>query len=375
MPEIPKAPLGPRLRFIDMARAVAILLMLEGHFVHLTLAPEWRLDGQPLYEMWLHIRGFAAPMFYLVTGMIFAFLISGAEKNEPFFKVRRVRRGLWRVAELFFWGYMLQFHPYLITSDVGIKPDAWFITFHVLQCIAIGLIVMIATFGLLRRARPEVHIAVFALYGFATFLIGILLLNHDSYWPSHAPAIIQNMVKGPTSHFSVAPWLGFTFYGAALGVLVRHLQHGKSTIMNPLPFLGLGAFLSCCGWHIDRGISTYFLDLLDHSADHRLQLAFFHARFGESLLVVGLLICVDKWLKINTSWLQTIGRNTFPIYIVHVIVLYGGIFGIGLNNAFENSLNPWQSISGAVIFCAAFALFAQAIEPMQRWWQSRFAHD
>jgi len=375
MPEITNAPSGPRLRFIDMTRAVAILLMLEGHFVNLTLAPEWQLHGNPLYEAWLHVRGFAAPMFYMVTGMIFAFLISGAAKDEPFFKVRRVRRGLLRIAELFFWGYLLQFHPYLLSSDTDITPDAWIIAFHALQCIAISLLVMIVTFGLLRRARPEVQIAVFTLYGFATFLFGILLANHDGYWPSHAPAIIQNMVKGPNSHFPVAPWLGFTFYGAALGILVRHLQHGKSVIMNPLGFLAVGAFLSCCGWKIDREIGNHLLNALNDNADGSAQIICFHARFGESLLMLGLVICIDKWSKIDTSWLQTIGRNTFPIYILHVIVLYGGIFGIGLNNALEKALNPWQSAIGAIVFCAVFALLAQVIEPMQRWRQSRMARD
>lgn len=368
MPELTKAPSGPRLRFIDMTRAVAILLMLEGHFVQITLAPEWHLHGHPLYEKWLHVRGFAAPMFYMVTGMIFAFLISGAATDEPFFKVRRVRRGLLRVAELFFWGYLLQFQPYLLTGDHGIKPDSWLITCHVLQSIAIGLLIMIATFGVLRRARPEVHIAVFALYGFAMFLIGVLLANQDGYWPSQAPAIIQNIVKGPTSHFPVAPWLGFTFYGAAIGVLVRHIQHGKPEVMNPLGFLAAGAFLCYYGWPIDRALGTHFLNWLDFGVNNRAQLDFFHARFGESLLILGLVICVDKWVKINTSWLQTIGRNTFPIYIIHVIVLYGGIFGIGLNNAFENALNPWQAIIGAVVFCAVFALLAQAIDPLKQRW-------
>ncbi len=38
-----------RLRFIDMARAVAILVMLEGHFVDVTLAREWLVAGHPAY--------------------------------------------------------------------------------------------------------------------------------------------------------------------------------------------------------------------------------------------------------------------------------------------------------------------------------------
>ncbi len=355
-----------RLRFIDMARAVAILLMLEGHFVHLTLANEWRITGHPVYEVWLHARGLAAPMFYMVTGMIFSYLLAGASADEPFFRIRRVRRGLKRSVELAIWGYLLQFQPSLITGEAGEPTRAWFLAFHVFQCIAIGLLVMITLYGLLRRTRGWVITASFALLGFATFLLSIVLANHKGYWPAWAPDIIQNIVQGPTSHFSIAPWLGFTFYGAAIGAAIRQRQNTRSDIIHPLGFLLAGAVLSYKGWPWDARIGRAFLDLLGNQDADRVTPFFFHARFGESLILLGVLIAVDKWTRFNVSWLQTIGRNTFAIYIGHVIVLYGGITGFGLNRLWDHSLNPWQAASGAVIFCVVFAALAQAIEPAQK---------
>lgn len=372
MSSIHQAHSPARLRYIDMARAVAILLMLEGHFVHLTLAEEWRISGHPLYEIWLHVRGLAAPMFYMVTGVIFSYLIAGASSEEAFFHIRRIRRGLVRAIELFVWGYLLQFQPSLITGEAAEPTRAWFIAFHVLQCIAIGLLVMITISGLLRRAPRWMVPAVFATLGFTTFLISVVLANHKGYWPAGAPELIQNIVQGPTSHFPIAPWLGFTFYGAAIGTLIRHRQHERPIALHPAAILLTGALLSYQGWPWDERIGRTLLNLLDHPVHDQVTPFFFHARFGESLILLGTLMAIDRWSRVNLTWFQTIGRNTFPIYITHVIVLYGGITGMGLHQLCNQQLNPWQAAVGALAFCAIFALYAQCIAPVQSWWNHRW---
>lgn len=363
----------PRLRFIDMARAVAILLMLEGHFVHLTLGLEYRIKGEPIYDLWLHARGLAAPMFFTVTGLIFSYLLCGAPADQPYFQTRRVRRGLIRIVELMFWGYALQFHPKLLTGEMKIHAESWFLAFHVLQCIACGLISMIAIFGLLRRFGSKVLFSAFILCGLSLFLLDQILANYDGYWPANAPVILQNFVKGPVSHFSIAPWLGFTLYGAAIGTWVRHYQQTKGGIIHPAPFLIIGLILSRIGWPMDNRIAHAFLGLLGYDTETCSTTFYFHARFGEALLLIGLLVCFDKWVKLRTTWFEKIGRNTFSIYVVHVMVLYGGLFGYGISNIWARSLNPWQAASGALIFMIVFGLLAQAADPIKAkcrtWWE------
>lgn len=360
----------PRLRFIDLARAVAILLMLEGHFVQLTLSDEWRVKGLGCYDLWLHARGLAAPMFFTVTGLIFSYLLCGAPSDQAFFKIKRVRHGLVRAVELFFWGYMLQFNPGILTGEISIHPESWALTFHVLQCIACALLTMMAVYGLLRRFGVMALVPSFLMLGFSLFLVDQVFENYEPYWPPSAPVILQNFIKGPGSHFSIVPWLGFSLYGAAIGALVRHHQQSKGGIINPLPFLIIGLLLARLGWHWDNLIAHGFLGALGHDEATRETVFFFHGRFGEILVGIGLLICFDKWVKWNTTWLETIGRSTFPIYVIHVVVLYGGIFGIGINDLFTRSLNPWQSAFGALIFMAAFGLMAQYVTPFKKWCQS-----
>jgi uncharacterized membrane protein len=357
-----------RLRFIDMARAVAILLMLEGHFVDVTLAPEWRVSGHPIYDGWLYVRGLAAPMFFTVTGVIFAYLLTGVREPE-FLKARRVRRGLLRALELFFWGYVLQVDLHRLPELLHGKLDAWLQAFHVLQCIAVGLVVMITMFGLLRRAGPPVLAAGLIAAGFSLFMLSVILANTQGPLPHGAPAWLQNPFKGPNAPFPLAPWMGFTLYGAAIGIWVREHSEKRSGQMDSLPFIACGMLLKSGGWAMDRWLGGCLLNALGNTAQPRVLPDAFHGRIGEILLTLGALVMIEKYCRPGAPWFQTIGRNTFPVYVSHVILLYGGIFGIGLNDWLAESLNPWQAALGAMLFCGFFAVCAQWVEPLTLRWK------
>jgi len=368
MPDAPPPTSVSRLRFIDMARAVAILLMLEGHFVDVTLAAEWRMPGNIIYDHWLHVRGMAAPMFFTVTGVIFAYLLSGA--TEPgFLKVHRVRRGIVRAIELFFWGYFLQVDLRLLPRILHGEWDPWFQAFHVLQCIAVGLLVLIGLFGLLRKAGLWALAASYLITGFVMFLLGVILANTDGPMPHNMPAWLQNPFKGACSPFPLVPWLGFTLYGGVIGTWIR-LCSKPQTGVSPLPFLAVGMALKAYGWALDRWLGKQLLDILNDHSPSRVMPDGFHGRIGEILLVMATLIAIERYLRPSKQWFEIIGRNTFPIYVCHAIVLYGAIFGMGLNDSLEKSLNPWQAVLGASVFCGFFALGAQYVEPLTLRWKT-----
>jgi surface polysaccharide O-acyltransferase-like enzyme len=73
-------PHKPRLKFIDMARSLAILLMLEGHFTGAALGEEFRSDEFILYSIWHNIHGLTSPLFFTVTGVIFVYLLAGNQR-------------------------------------------------------------------------------------------------------------------------------------------------------------------------------------------------------------------------------------------------------------------------------------------------------
>ena len=351
-----------------MARSIAILLMLEGHFGDLALAPEWRRPGHLPYDIWHYVRGMTAPMFFTVTGLVFAYLLTGGHE-ESFWRIRRVRKGLVRAAELIFWGYLLQVDVKRLPEVFQSGPDAWVQAFHVLQCIGVGLVVMIAGYGLLRRLKPPVLALAYAVAGFGLYGFHVWLENQPGHVPEWGPAWLQNTMKGHYSEYPVAPWLGFTHYGAALGVRVRWQGARLWQPSAPLTLFGIGLALRLGGWWLDRQYAAGLLSLAGVPPDARVVDDWFHGRAGEVFMALGLLVAYEARFRPSDSWFLTIGRNTFPIYVVHVIVLYGGIFGIGLRNVMERNLNLWQSVLGALVFVAAFAGFAQLIGPLSHAWK------
>ena len=109
-----------RILFIDLARSIAIILMLEGHFITLTFEDYTTMiaelqsvgtSGSWIFDTWVKIRGFTAPLFFTITGVVFVFLLTKnfkEEQNTSFWKNKRVIKGLKRSGLLIFWGYFLQ---------------------------------------------------------------------------------------------------------------------------------------------------------------------------------------------------------------------------------------------------------------------------
>ncbi len=364
---------GIRLRFIDMARSIAILMMLEGHFVSYAMSEDAHRPGWWPYDTWLYIRGLTAPIFFMVTGMVFAFLICKAKPEERFFQIPRVRKGLVRVAELFFWGYVVQLDVRRLSDYLTGSFGGWAAAFHVLQCIGAGLLVMIALFGLRRVTRIGATWMWFLAAAFAFYMAGIWMASQppDPGFPEGSPEWVRNIFKGPHSVFPITPWLGFTLYGAAAGALLRHYETRLKGPLFPSIFLGLGIVMLANGWRIDHTFASWLNHFLGEESVRML--AWFHLRAGGALIFIGALMAWENGFGIRESRFLVIGRNTFSIYVIHVIILYGGLIGYGMLDGIYHKLSFGQSLFGAALFMVAFALYAQCVAPLEAWWRKMVA--
>ena len=62
-----------------------------------------------------------------------------------------------------------------------------------------------------------------------------------------------------------------------------------------------------------------------------------------------------------------VGQNTFPIYVVHVIILYGGLFGFGLKpDVFDRNLSPWIAVGISTLATFVFVMMVKYIEPLAK---------
>lgn len=353
-------PSKPRLRFIDLARAIAILLMLEGHFVGLTLADSSHVRGHPVYQVWNFLRGFSAPLFFTVAGMIFVYLLGG-EKNGLFLRRIRVRKGLRRALELFFWGYLLQIDAGNWSGCLADGQDSWVYAFHVLQCIGAGLLLLILLAGLREAAgfgNLETWYAGAALLCMAAYVF-LKHLPSGISWPPAWPALVQNAIQGPNSVFPLAPWLAYAFLGGAMGAYLR-THSAPDSWKSCVPFFGVAAVLQLIC------LAAGSLPLVPEAAN---AIGWFTQRAFQVVMFLGLLRWLEIRRGIGLEWLLRCGRETFSIYIAHVIVLYGGMFGVGLNDVWKKQFNGWQAASGALVFVGFFVVQAQLLQH----WKSRKA--
>ena len=339
-----------RLKFIDLARTIAILLMLEGHFIGLTLMQEARDPSHPVYAGWNFIRGFTAPLFFTVAGMIFVFLLAG-ENDTPFFRRVRVRKGLRRAVELLFWGYALQLTVKNFPNYLRGEFENWVFAFHVLQCIGVGLIFLLLI-AAVQRVWSKISLTLcysIALLVFLGIYLWIKSLPEGTHVPAGWPQLFQNALSGPRDVFPIAPWLCYAFLGGAMGAYVRAIHPQPTTLRSCVWFFVLAAGLKLL-W-----LAAVLIPMPQSSSDG---IAWFTGRAAEVVTFLGILRLIEIRFGIGLASFLRIGRETFAIYIFHVIVLYGGLFGFGLNRFLNEKLNAWQAAGGALLFIAFFATYA-----------------
>lgn len=359
-------PSHKRIHFIDAARAVAILLMLEGHFIHLTLRPEYRDLAHPVYATWHFIRGFTAPLFFSVTGVIFVFLLSRNQNPPRFRGNQRVKRGFKRAMELLFWGYLLQTNVLYFNQYLNATFSNWNYAFHVLQCIGVGLLMLLLLFGIFALFKKGPLFIYYLLAGVAVFAIypSFKTLPPDQYFPPHAPELIQNLFHGPYSVFPLIPWTGFVLLGGAVGALIwdyrEYIRDSRFSLSMILSGIGV--------WFLSHGVLSGVDFVFSGNNEWFVKSAGLIGRFGQVLIVLGLLMRTEKYFKRSDGLFLKVGQKTLPIYVIHVMILYSGFIGVGLNKVWERSLNPWEATLGAALFIAFFLVLIHYFHHLENAW-------
>lgn len=358
-----------RLSFIDISRGIALLLMIEGHFTDAALQLSFRNDSHLLYTLWREIHGHTASIFFTITGLVFVYLMSGTSTSTPFLRNRRVVRGLRRSAELIAWGYLIQIDgrtSYFWLFHGGAIGYEWLSAFHVLQSIGLCLLMMIGIFALYRRfpfvPLYAMYVAAAVVMFFSMSTLNLYIAADrlavattgvaPSYIPAGYPVMIQNFIYGPYSEFSVIRYGMFVMIGAALGHLVRLFQE-----RGRLRTLAIALLVTCAALVLLMRSNLDFIAMYDSE----LQLI----RGLDSVAVIALIMLITTTWSIEAPWLSRLGRTTFPVYVFHVIVLYGGLTGLGLKPwIVDRNFTPLQTAlfsACALILCVSAAFLFDRI--------------
>ena len=335
-----------RLYFIDIARSIAILLMLEGHFVDNALMDVYRDTNNDIYNAWLFVRGFTSPIFLTITGIVFTYLLVGNNHLE-YFKNNRIKKGYKRVVELLFWGYLVQVYA-----------------FHVLQCIGIGILTILILYGIYKAVKIIPLWVYFFFAGTIIFSSYIVISSwpKEYYWPESAPIFIQNMFHGKYSIFPILPRMGYTMYGAMIGVILYTYKSKVKEWSFILSVFLIGVFL----YFFLKDILLILDGIFAHPIYHLYKVDWLYECLGMVLIILSILITLEKFIgEIKPNLFLKIGQNTLTIYILHMVLLYGSITGFGINRVIHKNLTPWQILPATICFILFFVILIYYLDEIK----------
>ena len=332
-----------RLIFIDIIRAFAICMMLEGHFIDGLLAPEYRDENNLFYATWHYIRSMTAPVFFTVSGFIFTYLLIKEQNPAKMgWNHVRVQKGVRRGINLIIIAYLLRANIFnLFTpgyTDMNVRRV------DVLHCIGLSLLFLIAFYLLTYRRKNRLRMSIMLLG--TTFVAFFFepIYSHLTY--EYLPMALANyFTKENDSVFTIFPWFGYASLGGFMGFLFYKNRENPHLYRNMIIwYIFLGVILITFPYWMGKIADTlqiHSLQLIAHG-DYLIK------RIGNVLLFFALFMILRH--VITSPTLQKIGQNTLSIYVIHYIILYGSFTGMGLYHYFHDQLTPWQAIIGAILF-------------------------
>lgn len=325
-----------RLTFIDALRLFAIIMMLQGHFVHLTLDTSTFDNSHWLYKTWLFGRGNTAPLFFTISGFILTYILlqkNTADLKKQFLKT--LKRGLSLVAI----GYLLRLHLGSLFSG---NINQTFFQVDVLHCIGLTVIILSSLLVIMNNSRSTtLKATVFISLSCLTFMLDPI--RTELLFSGNFKFFSNYITQSNGSVFTLFPWIGYAFFGAGLSVLwsIKNIsQHAKT------------GFLLIFGWLLLNSSAAFMW--LHHTTDLIIfkQVAYnnyLFIRLGYVLIIIAVFNGITANARLIKP-LNVLSKNTLTIYVIHFALLYGSWFRFGIKQLFYKNLNPFWSSFGAVFF-------------------------
>lgn len=345
-----------RIIFLDIMRAFAVMMMVQGHTTDALLDQSYRTFSSAGYTVWEFFRGFTAPIFMFTSGTVFTYLFK--LNNLPFKDNPRVLKGLKRFLLLVFIGYLLRFPTWNIFDYSQVEEKQWQIFFVVdaLHLIGFGLLFIILLNYLSEKIKLNYYITGIAGTLFF-FLIYPLTITID--WPSIFPTpVAAYFTKRTGSLFPFFPWIGYILAGSVLGKFLAKKEddHKNVKFVVWLSVIGIG-FIAFS--YLGKANISLIKNWFPYWGEYAF-VAFF--RLGMVILFNSVAALVSLRINRLPKLVAQVGTHTLLIYAVHLIILYGSAWNNGFNKYLSKQLNVSQTIIAVVLMLTAMILMVIGIE-------------
>ena len=352
----------PRRTYIDWARGVAVLVMIEAH----TLDAWTRAPARHgyIYRDATVLGGFAAPLFLWLAGV--AVVLAAARTSEQpdpagasesqwrSGRARGVEMACRRGLEIFLLAFLFRLQGFIVTP--GGAPVTLF-RVDVLNIMGPSMVAV----GLLWGAGRTVALRVAACGG-AAVAIGMLTpIVRTTSLVGALPIWLQWYMRpaGDLTIFTLFPWSGFVFAGGAVGALLATVSDEGAERRLQVILGASGAALIALGFYAAGLPSIYRVSSFWTSSP-----TWFAIRVGILMVAVSAIFALWLFSHETTksrqpgflsrvfvlSWqkpLTVLGRSSLFVYWIHVELVYGYTTWL-----IRGRLPLWGTAIAYVVFCA-----------------------
>jgi uncharacterized membrane protein len=343
-----------RIVFLDLLRALAVMMMVLGHTIDALLLNEYRSYDYPGFKLWQFARGMTAPIFLLTAGTVFVYLLRSTAlplRDNP-----RVAKGVKRALLLFAFGYLLRLPSSSIIGVFSTPIEQWrsFWIVDVLQLIGLGLLLLLSGAFLSDKLRIN-DLALFGAGGLFFFVCAPFC--EMIIWNEFLPApIAAYFYSGSGSLFPLFPWAGYVMFGGVLGAQLSRNGRESEPFRLSSRLIVAGTTLLTLYYYAGSLKDAGYGPVHFWASNPDLVLL----RLGSVLLLIIPIALFSARVRDVPPTLLAIGRRTLPIYLLHLVILYGSPWNQGLNRFCDRCLPPWPSLSAALLMLIVMIGFAVA---------------
>ncbi len=309
----PAASAPPRRAYIDVARGIAVLIMIEAHTIDAwTRAAFKRTLG---FRDATILGGFAAPLFLWLAGVSVVLAAARAEargSNRADATEAICRRGL----EIFVLAFVFRLQAFVVSP--GSHPVTLF-RVDILNIMGPA----IALAGLLWGCTGSnaIRVGVFAAAATATAMVTPIV--RAAGWIDALPTWLQWYARPAGEHttFTLFPWIGFVFAGGAVGSLVASSRGRLQERSVQTGIAVVGVALIALGFVTAARPSIYGASSFWTSSP-----TWFSIRVGVLMVALAFIYAgveAARRVRPAVDVLARIGRSSLFIYWIHVELVYG----------------------------------------------------
>ena len=330
-------PTAVRHAYLDWVRGVAVLIMVEAHVFDSWTRVEDRT--RPVFGYAMMLGGFGAPLFLFLAGVAVVLSAESKSRRTGDFEAS------WRAAEKRGWqvfglAFLFRLQSYILSGGYS---AASLLKVDILNVMG-PAIALAAITGRLTTKGKATRAVVFAVLAAAISLLTPLVrVTPLIDW---LPDPVEGYFRPSPgrTNFTLFPWAGFVFAGAAIGQVIDGLREPARVRRVQMGLAAAGSALAVLAYLGSLRPSLYAKSDFWTSSP-----SYFVLRVGllTALLPLGYLWEQLPWRHKLSSWslLEEFGKSSLFVYWIHVEMVYGFF-----SRPIRQALSVEQAFAGYVVF-------------------------